>query len=484
LNEYKLFVHRIGLVGITNILVALSALILLPVVTKNLAIQDYGIWVQFNATFAFIPLLVNLGLPYTMVRFLAIKNEKNEIREGFYSITLLLLVVGLITSLVLFLLSKQIAAVLFNGNTTVSGLLALSILIGILSTSFFSYFRTFQQMKIFSILSLSQTYLAVFLVIFFILSGYNVSGAVFGYVIAQFITFLFAMTIIIYQIGFKFPKFKNIKEYLSFGIPTVPGNLSSWMVDLSDRYVIGILLGTAFVGYYSPGYTLGNIIVMLMAPFGFLLPALLSSYYDQNKINEVERHLQYSLKYFILLAMPAVFGLSILSKPLLTLLSTPEIAQNGYFITPFVALSAFLLGIYGIISQILALEKKTRIIGSMWMIAAIINVVLNIILVPLFGIVAAAISTLIAYTFIFAVSTFYSLKYIKVNFDWRFTFKSLIASIIMSFVIIFINPTNIIGMLITIATSIVIYLLVILLFKGFSSNEIEFFKNLFRGEKE
>ena len=61
---------------------------------------------------------------------------------------------------------------------------------------------------------------------------------------------------IITNIGFKIPKFENMMEFLSFGLPTIPANLSSWLVDSSDRYVIGILLGSAFVGYYSPGYTL------------------------------------------------------------------------------------------------------------------------------------------------------------------------------------------------------------------------------------
>ncbi len=336
-------------------------------------------------------------------------------------------------------------------------------------------------MKIFSILSLSQTYLGVIAVIILVLYGYSIVGAVLGFVIAQSIVLLLAIVLVVHQIGFKFPKFENMKEYLSFGIPTIPGNLSSWMVDLSDRYVIGILLGTAFVGYYSPGYTVGNIIVMFFAPFSFLLPSLLSSYYDQNKIEEVELHLQYSLKYFMLLTIPAIFGLSLLSKPLLTLLSTPEIASNGYLITPFVALGAFLFGIYGIISQVFALEKKTKIVGSMWMAAAIINLILNIILVPRFGIVTAAISTLIAYAFTFAVSLFYSRKYFKIKFDLGFIFKSIFASILISCVITVINPTTSIGIIITVMVSSVIYLALILLFKGISRKEIEFFKKLVRG---
>ena len=169
MSEYKLFVQRIGLVGITNILVGLSSIVLLPILTKSLTVQDYGIWSLFNSTFAFVPFLVNLGLPYTMVRFLAVKNEKGEINEGFYSITLLLLLLGIVASIIMFLISKPLASVLFNGNTAVSQLLAVGVLIAVVSSSFFSFFRTFQQMKLYSLLLFVQTYLGMVVVIFLVL---------------------------------------------------------------------------------------------------------------------------------------------------------------------------------------------------------------------------------------------------------------------------------------------------------------------------
>lgn len=478
MSEYKLFVQRIGLVGVTNILISLSSIILLPILTKNLTIEDYGVWSLFNVTVNFIPLFVNLGLPYTMVRFLAAKRDKKAIQEGFYSISLVLLIIGLITSVVLFLFSNQIAKVLFDGNEIVSIVLAVSVLMSILFTSFLSFFRTFQQMKMYSLLSLVQSYATVLIVSYFVMSGYEIAGAVFGYFVVLFIISLIAALFIFHQIGFMFPKFKNMREYLSFGIPTVPGNLSSWMVDLSDRYVIGILLGTAFVGYYSPGYTLGTLLTMFGAPFAIILPALLSSYYDQNKLDEVGKHLRYSVKYFLLISIPAVFGLSILSAPLLNIMTTHAIAQSGYLITPFVAVGALMLGIQGIISQVLALEKKTKIIGSRWMAAAVLNLGLNIIFVPRFGIIAAAIATLVAYVFTFVTTLHYSQKYIKIDFDIKFISKSLFASILMTVVIVFINPVSLIGILITIGVGSVVYIVLLFILGGINRDELEFFKQI------
>ena len=478
MGEYKLFVQRIGLFGVTNIFVSLSSLILLPFLTQNLTISDYAIWTLFITTVGIIPLIITLGLPYSMVRFLATKTEVNNIKEEFYSITFILLFVGIITSIILLLLSKQISLI-FKGNTTVSTLLALTILASLIFISFSSFFRTFQQMKIISILSLIQTYLMVAIVVFLLESGYKIEGAIFGYLIAQLIVALASIWLVFRQIGFKFPKFKNIPKYLSFGMPTIPGNLSSWIVDASDRYLILFILGTTFVGYYTPAYTLGIIITMFAAPFSFILPALLSKYYDQNEIGEVKKHLDYSIKYFMLLSVPAVFGLSFLSEPLLLVIThKPELAQNGYFITPFVALGALLVGLYGIIVQVLVLEKKTKIMGSQWMAAAALNVILNIIFIPRFGIIAAAIATLIAYLFTLVITLIYSQKYIKIEFGFKFLLKSLVASVLMSSVILFINPVSATGILATIIICSAVYITIIFILRGISREEIEFFKEL------
>lgn len=479
MSEYKIFAQRIGLIGISNILIGLSSLILLPFLTKNLSIQDYGVWIQFTTTVMFIPLLINMGLPYSMNRFLPSEKDKKNIQEGLYSITFILLFISLIALILIIIFSRELAMALFNDNIYISLVLSVSILINCVWSSFISFFKTFQQMKAYSIFSVIQVYFTVGAVILLLYLGYGISGVLTGYLIVQIIVLLFTVYFVIHQIGFSFPKFRNVKEYLSFGIPTVPGNLSYWMVDASDCYIIGIILGTTFVGYYAPGYTLGNIIIMFMMPFAVLLTPLLSVYYDQGQINKVKLYLNYSLKYFLLLSIPATFGLSLLSKPLLIILSTPEIANNGYMITPIVALSTLMYGIYGIISHILILEKKTKIIGYMWIIAAIINLVLNLLFVPIYGILAAAFMTLIAYAFTFLVSWYYSLKFLKFKFDYIFLMKCLFASLLMSIFIIFMNPINFLGIIITIVISSIIYIVIILLLKGIDKKEIKFLKELF-----
>lgn len=478
MSNYKLFIQRMGLIGITGMITSLTSFILLPILTKNLSIQDYGIWIQFNTFLGLLPFFVTLGLTYTMARFLPAEKNIEKIREGFYSIFFVILTMGLIISILIMVFSDPISFYFFNNNSIYVKILPFVFLAYVISMPCFAFFRTFQKIKRYSFLTIFHNFFTVFLVALPILIGYGVIGSIMGLFIGQITIDLILILIIFNQIGFKLPKFHNIKEYLSFGIPTLPGNLSSWMLDSSDRLLISAFLGVSFVGYYNPGYSLGNIIIIFIGPMSFLLPVSLSKTYDENKIKEVKETLEYSLKLFILVALPSVFGLSILSKPLLLVLTTTEIASQGYIITPFVALSAFFYGIYGIISNVIVLKKDTKILGSLWIFAAILNVILNVILLPYIGVIGAALTTFIAYLAVFCLVLFYTIKNFELDYNFKFIVNSLFGSIVISLFIYNVNPHGILDILLTIIISAFIYFIILILFKGIKKHEILFIKEL------
>ena len=411
LDSYKLFVKRIGLLGITNLLVALNTIILIPILTKNFSASEYGIYVQMVTTFFLITSIANLGLPYTMVRFLSAEKDKETVKDGFYSMATLILIISFFISMLIFIFSKGIATSLFNGNIGVVKLISIIVFFGTLNSLLIDFFVTFGQMKRYSILLLFQTYFSLFIISYFTLSGRGIFMVVFGFLITQVLLFLIMISVVVNEIGFKIPKFNDIMEYLHFAIPIIPNNLSTWIVESSDRFIIVIVLGTAFVAYYAPGYTIGMVILLFFTPLSVLLSSILPKYYENGEMNEVMIFINYSLKYFLLVAIPSFFILSLLSKQILLIITTPEIALNGYLVTPFIALSALLFGVYGIIMNLVILEKKTKIIGSIWTIAALISL-LNIIFVPIFGILAAAAVTLLSYFIAFIISMNYSMRFI------------------------------------------------------------------------
>jgi O-antigen/teichoic acid export membrane protein len=480
LKEYQLFAQKIGILGIVNILTTLSGIILLPILTKNLSIVDYGIWVQVTVTLMLVPGVISFGLPNAMIRFLAAEKNNEVIKEGFYSIFFFVVFVSLLVSIFIFLFSNIIAYSIFGGYVYIAEILAVVTFMATLNALIINYFLTFQQIRRFSVFTFLQSYLMLILVSVFVIWGYGIYYAVIGLFISQIMIFVVMMLLIVREIGFKFPKFISLREYLSYGIPSLPISLSNWTVSSSDRYIIALFMGMAYVGYYSPAYSIGSLLFILIAPFSLLLMPVLTEKYDTGKLDEVKNFLRYSQRYYLLLVIPSFFGLAILAKPILLILTTAAIAAQGYIVVPIVALGILLSGIGDNYRQILLLKKKTPIIGYIWIFAAIINLILNILLVPVIGIVGAAITTLIGYGILFTLTFYYSRRYIRFNPDTIYIIKSVVASIIMGVVLIFLMPKNFIGLVITIIVGAVTYLTVLALIKGIDKQEIKFILKMFQ----
>ena len=483
MSDYELLVKRIGLTGIASLVVALSPVILLPILTKILTIQEYGIWSLILITAGFVPLVALLGLPNSMIRFLAPVKNKDEIREGYYSIALVVLCAGFVSSFFLLLFERSIAANLLGNNRTVALLLPLITFVASYNYVPQTYFRTFQQAKRYSIVSFLQAASYVILVGAFVVGGLGLTGATFAYLINLLVIAMISTYYVLRDIGVTVPRFAELKAYLKFGLPLVPSNVSSWALGVSDRYIITFFLSVAWVGYYSPGYQLGWIISLLATPLTILVPTALYEHYDANRMAEVKTIMRYSVKYFLAAAVPAAFVLSLLSKPILLVLTTPAIATNGYLITPFTAVSGVLFGVWSIIAIVLTFEKRTAIIGTIWVLGAALNIGLNLVLVPYFGIIAAALTTLLGYGFIFGVTAIYSIRHMTLDVDFGFILKSIFASIVVSSFVLVYHASGLLSVSVLIVICAVVYTAILFVLKGFTASEIRFFSGFLAGQR-
>jgi O-antigen/teichoic acid export membrane protein len=477
-NSYQKFAKDVLIIGVTNVLVTLSAIILLPLITKTLGAYDYGIWAQVQVTISLVLGFVGLGLPYAMTRFLPAKTNKEEIQEEFYSVLLVVFLATAVVSVILIAFARFVAEAFFAGATDVVGITGLIILVWSLDSVFLSVFRTFRQMKRYALFTIASTYAQIGLIAYLVLNGHGILGMVLAVLAIEGVILLVLCFLIKSQIGIRRPRFSTIREYLSFGLPTIPGSISAWVVASSDRYVIGYFLGVTSVGVYSAGYGLGSVIMMPAGILGFVLPPTLSKLYDEGRMDEVKTHLSYSLKYTLATTIPFVFGSAILAEPVLRLFSTAQIASDGYFIVPLVALGILFYSTYAIIGHILVVAKKTKIMGLIWIIAAVVNLGLNIVVVPHLGILGAALTTLVAYILALGVGTYYSFREFRFRIDWRFIAKSVIASMTMSSVIWVMHPQSNIATIVAVIVGAAVYGLAIFLLKGFRREEIGFFRTL------
>ena len=135
-----------------------------------------------------------------------------------------------------------------------------------------------------------------------------------------------------------------------------------------------------------------------------VLPPLLCRAMDNNNEDEARTMVNYTVKGFLLLAIPFTVGSCIMGKPLLTILANSEVAQNSYLVVPIVSLGTLFYGLSLIISNIFFVQMATTVMFKMSLIAAFLNVILNLIFLYVFeDIMVAAITTFISYFFCFRI---------------------------------------------------------------------------------
>lgn len=139
-----------------------------------------------------------------------------------------------------------------------------------------------------------------------------------------------------------------------------------------------------------------------------------------------------------------------------------------------------LLGLQQIFASVIILAKKTGLSGIYWLIGATTNLGLNLFFIPHFGILGAAITTLIAFSWVFGATVILSRKFVKFDVNSFFILKSLIASIIMVAVIVQLDLVSKFGVLAATIAGAAVYVVLLLLMKGFGKQELAFVRLLLR----
>ena len=480
-TSHKKFIKDVGIIGITQASTSLAAFLLLPLITKTLGPYDYGIWTQISVTISLLTPLGIMGLQMSAVRFLSAEKDTKKIQESFYSILLFVFIASLLISSAVFLLSDNIASFILQDESASYYVKAGAglIVLGAVGQIVTFYFRIFRQIKFFGALTIYQSVGHLILTTVLLLNGFGLMSVIGANLFVMFTKFFLALFVIYRQIGIIIPKFSYIKDFLKFGLPLTPNGLIRWVTDSSDRYIIGFLMGAAVVGIYNAAYAIGSLIHLFITPLQMILYPELARLYDEGDHDTVRLYLSMAIKYFSMIAIPAVFGLYIISEPLLLLFTTEEFVE-GAGIIPVVALGALFGGLFQILINITLLVKKTMYNFYMQLSAAIANLTLNIIMIPIFGIIGAAYATLISFAIMLVFCYKISMNYFPIAIDFKSIFKCIFSSGLMIIPLSLISKVSLIGLFISIIISVGMYFSILWILKFYSPKERVFLKSLIR----
>jgi len=480
--HYKLFIQRIGLISLLNIIISFRNILLMPILTKSLGAFNYGIWSQITVTVSLLSLIAVLGLTQAEVRFLSGLKNIDDLQEGLYSIIILVIASSIGLSICLFMLSEFLARELLNEIQFKYLIILIGpiVLFSAVNSIMLAFLTARMRFKEYTVLNLI---LKIFELIFpfaAILVGYSISGVIFSLVILNFLFFIIITSYTVFSIGIKVPKFINMRMYLGFSLPLIPTLIFIWIIHGSDRYIIGYFLGTTPVGIYSVAYGIASILQLAFSPIGLVLFPTIAQLWEEKKISEAENFLNFSLRYYLMIAIPSIFGLLILSKDFILILSTPEFI-SGSGLIPIIAMGFVFYQLYSIYHYVLYSINKTAVIAVVMFLAAIFNIIITIVLVKISGLIGAAISSMITYLLIGGLIIYMVHKIIKINIDFKFLLRCVYSSTIMGVAVLYLelHDNSVIGIVINIIISALFYFVILYLIGGVTNKEINFIKNCF-----
>jgi O-antigen/teichoic acid export membrane protein len=186
-------------------------------------------------------------------------------------------------------------------------------------------------------------------------------------------------------------------------------------LNFSDRFFLVKLAGAKEVGLYSIGVRLASAIILFLAAFRTAWPAFAYSIEDDR---EAARAYSYVLTYIVVITSWMALALGVLAPWLVRLLTTPEFYDAERVVAPL-AFAAAAFGAYIVVVIGIGRARKTRSNWAISGVAALLNVVLNVTLIPSFGMMGAAVATIGAYAALFLGMAWKAQRVFPVPYQWR-----------------------------------------------------------------
>lgn len=476
--DRKKFVWDTLFVSLPSIFGLLSGFVIMIFITKSIGAIGYGIWSQFQTTFSLLSIFLCLSFGRAIPRFLAGEKDNQYLSKVFYSALTIILIVTMLFGAIFYLFKEPLADFLFGGRDLgiIVTLLLIFLLLRNLNRQGQHLIITRRYAKEWSIINLAIfTVTAVFVGLAAVLTK-NIISTIVTFVAIDAVVLIFLICFI-WGKGIKptKPDFSSVKPLLKFGIPLIITGIGYWIIQSSDRYLIKYFLDISQVGIYSVSYSCAFVLMFFWTSLrGVLLPDL-AVLYEQGKVRELEARFSRVLKYAVAFSVPAITGLFILASPIIKTLSSAEFLPASSVLV-IVSVSVFFYGVFVHFNTLMDILKKVKFLSSVWITIAIINIILNLIFIPDFGITGAAYATLISFFIGALILILSSKKDFKISFKMSWAVKIITASIFMALIVNMINVTSTFSLVLTIILGAVAYGTTLFLLKFYDQSELSIFK--------
>ena len=448
-----------------------------PLLARSIGSEGYGVQAQLGTINGILIPIAALGLGFTVVQVISGRQTVDFVSTRFLSSLFMVTVVSIVLAFAV-ALSAQWLNDLFIKVVWATPVVRWSSLMIILTTwelTINDYYRARLRIVAYSLIQIFQTIANVGGLLVVILSGGGLLQVIWMWLIVKllFVLIAFGYFVIAGEIRLNVPlmSFQEIVELLRFGWPIVVMGISACVMSIGDRAVIGYYLTSKQVGVYNAAYSLAGIFAAMGAPFWGPLYPLMATHKNNNDLSALASSCRRYTNGYCVLSIPSLIILTVLASPLLQFLGTKEFAIHP-LIFGLIALGLFSDQFSANVHYLVYLHNESVFMRNIMVLSGIVNLILNILTIPFWGILGAALSTLFSYVLLDALLFRRVISYgyrITELYDFRtltwYAFSALVMAVIIYFLIGY-ALHSLILLIGVVGLGIVIYAFVLFVTKG------------------
>jgi O-antigen/teichoic acid export membrane protein len=430
LSDLKTTLKHSSIYGITNIFKKGAAFFMIPVYTHCLMPSDYGTLELLELTLDVAGLLVGLRMADSIIRYYNHYDDPEDQMQVISTAAIFSLIITILAVCVCQYFVIPISRLVFGGSANFHYLKWIFLCLGF--QIMFIVPETFLIVKkksaLFSSISFGCFVLSLSLNIYFlVILKMGIWGMIYSMVITKFVNMLVLFIFVVPKLKLEFCTEKLIKM-LKFGFPLLPGAISMFIINFSDRFFIQKYCDSSQLGIYSLGYKFGILLVVLISDPFFKIWNTQRFEIAKKKDGQVIVG-QYFTLYFLALVFFATC-ISVFSGEIIRIMAESSY-QGASLIIPLIALSYVFQGIANFSMIGAMVSYKTRFVLYSNVMTAFVNIGLNLYLIPKFGIFGAAVSTILTFLFLFISMLAMSQRLYAINFEYLKILKIIFFAVLL-----------------------------------------------------
>jgi len=396
LEEIRKLLKHASIYGVGNVLGKVVGFIMIPFYTHYLMPADYGTLELLDLSLTLVTLVLTMWLNAAVVRHYNDFDTERDRNEAVSTVLIVAFIISVLVTICGLRFSRSLASIILNRPDLHNyvELEAWSFSLSTVTIVCMSYLRARQRSAVVVITGLVSLSISLLLNIYFIAVRHDGAvGVLYSSLISSGVVVIPLIVYTIGNVGFSlsYSKFKGI---IAFGAPLIVTSVASFAVNFSDRFFLRRFGSLATVGVYALGYKFGFMLSLLVVqPFDTIWQARI---YEISKRNESGRLFSRLFEYYFLLVVTAALALSVVIRDVIALIASANF-QDAYKVVPVVALAYVFQGMNRFVLAGSYIAKRTMWLAPVGLGTAAVNVGLNLLLIPRYGMMGAAWSTAVSF---------------------------------------------------------------------------------------